>query len=185
VDFNLVITKLGTRFRDAGIEYALIGGLAMAAHGIQRSTLDMDFIILLSDMDAVDGVMAELSYKLAFRSQNVSHYQSADPRYGRIDVLHAFRDASKRMVQRAKVFPVTPYSSLPVVSLEDLIGLKVQAAFNDPTRNESDWSDIREIVRHAGRFKLRLDWPLIGDYLALFAQEHSLEPLKQLYGPAD
>lgn len=157
----------------------------MAAHGIQRSTLDMDFIILRSEMDAVDGILSELSYKLAFRSQNVSHYQSPDSRFGRIDVLHAFRDASKRMVQRATAIPVSPNSSLPVVSLEDLIGLKVQAAFNDPTRNESDWGDIREIVHHAGRYKLQLDWPLIGDYLALFSQEHSLEPLKQLYGPAD
>lgn len=42
---------LVSAFNDAGIEYALCGGLAMAAHGFVRATLDIDFLIRPESLD--------------------------------------------------------------------------------------------------------------------------------------
>jgi hypothetical protein len=39
------LKELASSFEDAGIDFALCGGLAMAAHGFVRATLDIDFLI--------------------------------------------------------------------------------------------------------------------------------------------
>lgn len=38
---------------DAGIEYAVCGGWAMAIHGLPRATMDIDLLILARDLDRV------------------------------------------------------------------------------------------------------------------------------------
>src|SRR3954463_3097502 len=52
------LKELASSFEDAGIDFALCGGLAMAAHGFVRATLDIDFLIReesLSDAYRVAG----------------------------------------------------------------------------------------------------------------------------------
>ncbi len=177
---NLV--RIVTALDAKGIRYALIGGMAMAMRGIQRATFDLDFILLSDDLDESDAILDSIGYMCAFRSANVSHYQGKDLALGRIDFLHAFRPATLGMLERAQRLPLTPDCSIPVVHLEDLIGLKVQAAFNDPSRSIGDWSDIHLLVRHAGLAGQNLDWELLGDYLGIFDQSHQLPILQQLHG---
>lgn len=164
------------------MRYALIGGLAMAFRGVQRTTLDADFILLADDLDTCHSILESLGYRRAFHSENVSHYSAALPALGRVDLLHAFRPATLGMLQRAERLPLTADCSIPVVQTEDLIGLKVQAACNDPTRADGDWSDIHQLVRYVGQSGQTLDWKLLGDYLALFDQSHHLTSLQDLHG---
>jgi hypothetical protein len=46
--FNF-IRRLTARLDEAGVKYALIGGMAMAMRGVQRATFDLDFLIMISD----------------------------------------------------------------------------------------------------------------------------------------
>lgn len=181
--FSQVVAELGAR----KIRFAMIGGMAMAFRGLQRSTLDLDFILLHDDLPAVDAILRSHGYRRAFESENVSHYQSPDPDYGRIDLLHAFRPATLGMLERAEILPGPAGSQVPVVHLEDLIGLKVQAAVNDPSRSARDWADIEWIVRHAGTSPQPLDWELIGSYLSLFELDEKLAELQHIHrhGPPD
>ncbi len=61
----------------------------MALRGLQRTTVDLDFILVLVDMGRADLVLRALGYARVFHSQNVSHYESPDLVWGRIDILHA------------------------------------------------------------------------------------------------
>src|SRR5437867_1660069 len=45
------LSALASAFDNARIDYALCGGLAMAAHGFVRATLDIDFLILPESLD--------------------------------------------------------------------------------------------------------------------------------------
>lgn len=182
MDFESKLPPLCKAFHAAGIRYALIGGLAMAMRGVQRATLDVDFILVLEDMPAANTILQGLGYQLVFHSENVSHYRSCQPDQARIDVLHAFRGPTLGMLDRAESLEFSADTRLPVVHLEDLIGLKVQASVNDPSRHDRDWSDIRMMVQHAARQCLPLDWELIGDYLTLFDLADEIAPLQQLYG---
>jgi hypothetical protein len=181
MDFVTILPMLIGRFDDRRIRYALIGGLAMALRGVQRTTIDADFILLSDDLAACDAILDSLGYRRVFRSENVSHYHGINPALGQIDLLHAFRPATLGMLERAQRLPLTPDCSIPVVHLEDLIGLKVQAACNDPSRSIGDWNDIHLLVRHAGLTGQNLDWELLGDYLALFDQSHQLPILQQVH----
>ncbi len=181
MDFANTLSKIVAEFDSQGIRYALIGGLAIALRGIQRSTLDADFIILSDSIQTCDLILGRMGYKLVFRSENVSHYFGSDASLKRIDFLHAFRSATLGMLDRAERLPINLSSSIPVVHLEDLIGLKIQASVNDPDREINDWSDIYRIIDHSARTGHQLDWVLIQDYLAVFKQEYKLQEIKDRY----
>jgi hypothetical protein len=184
MNFLETLPALVSRFDAAGIRYALIGGLAMAARGIQRATLDIDFILLLDDLEPADAILRSLGFRREFHSENVSHYLADDPVSGRIDLLHAFRRPALGMLDRAERLDLLPMLPLPVVRIEDLIGLKIQAAANDPTRHRNDWNDIALLLELAGRQRLPLDWELINDYLTIFGLQQQLPELRQIHGTA-
>lgn len=49
---------------EAGIDYAVCGGWAMAIHGLPRATMDIDLMILADDLDAAWMVAKNLSYDI-------------------------------------------------------------------------------------------------------------------------
>ena len=182
MNFETTVPRIAAEFAAAGIRYALIGGLAMAMRGVQRATLDVDFILLLEDLSNAHDRLLKLGYHRAFHSENVSHYLAEDSALGRVDLLHAFRGPSLGMLDRAEMLELVSGLSLPVVHVEDLIGLKIQAAVNDPSRHRRDWSDIHLLVENAALQDSPLDWDLLADYLALFDLARELGSLQQLYG---
>lgn len=182
MNFTRVIHDVVGALERAGIRYALIGGFAMALRGVQRATMDLDFILALDDMDKADAVLRQHGYVRVFHSENVSHYESPDQEWGRIDILHAFRAPSVRMLERAEAIAIEPGLSLRVVHVEDIVGLKIQALVNDPTRAEDDWHDIRALLRAAREQGTTLDWELIAEYLRIFGLDAKLAELKEHYG---
>ena len=185
MDFISVIETVIRQLDKEGVRYALIGGFAMGLRGIQRATVDLDFILMLDDLKKADKIFTHSGYTRTFYTENVSHYESDDQVLGRIDILHAFRGPSLSMLDRAERVPLTEDFSLPVVQMEDLIGLKIQAAHNDPSRNLSDWTDIRLLIENSSHNKQSVDWDLIGDYLELFNKKDKLVEMKNWYGSID
>lgn len=185
MDFAQVLARLSHRLDAAQVRYALIGGFAMALRGVQRATMDLDFILMLEDLETAHRILHELGYQREFHSENVSHYLNPDESWGRIDILHAFRGPSLGMLRRAERMPVGSHVNLPVVAIEDLIGLKVQAIANDPARAIADWHDIALLLSAAQEQRLTLDWELLEDYLRLFHFEAKLPELKAIHGAAD
>jgi len=49
-----VLAALVEGFRSEGVEYALIGGFALGLWGVQRATVDLDFLIHRDRLPAVD-----------------------------------------------------------------------------------------------------------------------------------
>ncbi|MSU25519.1 MAG: hypothetical protein EXS37_21060 [Opitutus sp.] len=63
MNFSKVLTELSGRLDAAGIRYALIGGFAMALRGVQRATMDLDFLLMLDDLDKAHAIFGELGYR--------------------------------------------------------------------------------------------------------------------------
>src|SRR5207248_10458958 len=99
MNFEQVISVLPGELERAGVHFALIGGFAMGLRGVQRATGDMDFILMLEDLEKADTILQRLGYRREFRSENVSHYLSPESAWGRIDILHAFRGPSLGMLK--------------------------------------------------------------------------------------
>ncbi len=162
MDFKSVIKKLIARFDAKNVSYGLMGGFALGLWGVSRSTADLDFLVDRNDMGSVDSIMKDLGYQCRFTSDNVSQYVSGIRIFGEVDYLHAFREASREMLERAVIKDVFGGDTkIRVLRPEDLIGLKMQAIKNDAARKESDLADIKALIAALGD---KLDRPLIIKY---------------------
>lgn len=185
MDFSKVIAAVIGDLDRAGVRYALIGGFAMGLRGVQRATHDLDFILMLDDLPKADVALSALGYQRVFHSENVSHYVSTKSEWGRIDILHAFRTPSVSMLARAERLALNEELTIPVVQIEDLIGLKLQALGNDTSRTVGDWHDIQLLLQSAKRRGVVVDWELLGSYLQALEMTDKLPQLKDIYGAAD
>ncbi|MBK1631330.1 hypothetical protein CKO31_11385 [Thiohalocapsa halophila] len=185
MDFLQVLRQVGQRLEAARVRFALIGGFAMALRGVQRATVDLDFLLMLDDLERADEILRSAGYSRDFHSENVSHYIGEPPDLGRIDILHAFRGPSLSMLRRADQIPVADGLTLPVARVEDIVGLKVQAAVNDPQRAAADWADIKLLVEARAALGRALDWELIKDYLHIFGLDAELPRIEGWYGKTD
>jgi len=162
MDFKAVTSGLLQRFAERRVRYGLIGGFALGLWGGSRSTVDLDFLVHRDDAGTIDVIMKELGYACGFKSENVSQYVSPQKIFGEVDFLHAFRQASMEMLDRAvekKIF--NGEILIKVLMPEDLIGLKLQAIKNNAARKEQDMADIKALTfARLGK----LDWELIQRY---------------------
>lgn len=180
MDFKLVFERLLTAFEKYDIKYALIGGFALGLFGGGRTTLDLDFLVDRGDMEKVDTIMQGLGYECKYKTENVSQYVSPLKVFGEIDFLYAFRSPSLSMLQRAeekKIFNETV--PIMVLTVEDLIGLKVQAIANDESRKAIDLPDIESLI---AMHKKTVNWLLIEEYFTLFGFKELLTELRIKYG---
>jgi predicted nucleotidyltransferase len=180
MDFKLAMKNILSAFEREAIDYALIGGFALGLWGVTRATVDIDFLVLLESIERAHGVMTRLGYELRYKSDNVSQYISPVKLFGEIDFLHAFRDISKSMLQRADRKPIFDGAmQVKVLRPDDLIGLKVQAIANDPERRNNDLADIEALMHLHGK---ALDWALVKSYFKLFDFDALYIDLRSRYG---
>jgi hypothetical protein len=140
-----------------GVRYVLIGGLAANAHGVRRTTRDVDVIVertrenLARLADAaralevgspvVDSRMRELDpldpADLA-RAANVS----LDTRNGELDVMNEAKGAPAFDLLAGRAVVVEVFGTcVPVASLDDLIALKDAAGRDVDLRDIADLTD--------------------------------------------
>lgn len=120
------------KLEENGIEYALCGGLAMAVHGIPRSTVDIDLLVQKTSLERIKGKARELGYTLEATPMNFANGAVEIHRISKID-------PDSRDILMVDILMVTPSllkvweareklewegSPLFVVSREGLIFLK-------------------------------------------------------------
>ena len=171
MDLRSVLVEIHTALAGEGIEHALIGGLALAAHGSARATVDVDLLADGERADTIDRLLRERGYACLLRTEHVGNYASDLPERGRVDFLFARRAHGKAMLERAVVADLLG-SRLRVVDPSDLIGLKVQSSSNDPSRRHRDLADIGWLLEHAS-----LEMDRVREYFRLFDREEELDVL--------
>lgn len=148
---------------------ALIGGLALAAHGVVRATQDVDLLIDAADADRAHAKLQTLGYDCVHRSVEAANYERVDEG---LDLLYAHRSAARHILAGAEVRE-TPLGELRVVSAEGLIAFKLQSYCNDPDRAR-DLEDMRSLL-HVNRDSLNMQ--RVRDYFILFEREPLLDDL--------
>ena len=182
MDFELVLKRLISDFSRLRIRCAAIGGFALGVLGVPRQTLDLDFLVHRDDLEKLDGALTALGYSRVFQSENVSQYRHPDAAWGSVDIIHAFRKISLAMLDRAKDYPALGgKQSLRTAQPEDVIGLKVQAMFNDPERRAQEQNDIERLMAQYGR---RLDWDRIQEFYHVFGLAQEAKKLRERFDVA-
>jgi len=180
MDFEKVLGLLLKDFEKEDVRYSMIGGFGLGALGIMRATMDLDFLVDHKDLGKIREIMNKYEYNCVYESENVSQYVSELKVFGEIDFLHAFRNKSLAMLDRAKTVAVFGGRlKIRVLMPEDIIGLKLQALVNDRTRENKELADIEEVLSHLGS---ELDWEMIEDYFELFQKGDVFKSFKEKYG---
>ena len=163
------IAQVVVELDHARLPFALIGGLALAAHRVVRATSDVDLLVRAEDAPQFARIVEKLGYRCLHESADAANYLRGDER---LDVLLASRAIARGLLESAQARH-TPFGDLRVVSAEGLIAFKLQALVNDPRRTR-DLEDIRQLMR-ANRATLNLEQ--VRGYFQLFDREALLDEL--------
>jgi len=124
-----------------GVDCILIGGFAVNWHGYTRNTLDVDFMVVAEQLDAVRRIMTQAGFTNIAIQENVAFFSAPDSPL-RVDFLRVDRNTMDRLLANAMTANVHG-SDVKVPALRDLSGRKIFALSQDiPRRIGKDLPDI-------------------------------------------
>ncbi len=135
--------------------------------GLSRATIDVDLLIEFENKMKAEDLLCKNGFILVHESDEFLQFQGI----GLLDILLAKRPLSRKMLKSASLI-----ESLQIKCLlpEDIIGLKIQAFSNDPSREFQDKSDIQFLIQN----RAGLDWVKIKEYAELFDKWDEIEAIK-------
>ena len=153
---------------DHDIHHILIGGLALVCHGSTRSTVDLDLLVLEEKKAQLKTLLEKTGFKIINETQEIIQFSGL----GYVDILLARRPLSQKML---KAHHDNGPEGIPFAKAEDLIGLKIQAYKNDPSREHQDKADIQFLIENTEK----LDWEKVKSYADLFDEWKVLNEIKK------
>ena len=171
------LRRLTRRLDAEKIPYALIGGMALAAHGFVRMTQDVDILITPEGLAAFQARCVGHGYVPAFSGAQKSFRDTET--HVRIEIITTGEypgDGKPKPV----VFPDPAFSSiehegLHILTLEKLIELKLASGMTAPQRLR-DLADVQDVIAALNLpedFAKRLDASVRANYRELWVAAQS------------
>lgn len=145
------LRRLATRLREEALDYALIGGMALVAHGYRRFTEDVDILMTGETLEAFRERLVGLGYRPAFPGA-AKTFRDAETGV-KIEVVTsgeypgdgkpkpvAFPDPRNARFER---------DGLWLITLEKLIELKLASGLSAPHRLK-DLADVQDLILRLG-----------------------------------
>ena len=148
-NIGYIFDVVGQKLPADGIEFLMIGGHAVNHYGYSRATIDVDFMIASSDVDAVRSVMKAAGFSNVSQSENVVFFNNPDVPY-RVDFLQVDEATLRTLVDGAQRIEYGGQSLL-VPCILDLIAMKLFSLKNGSAkREEKDFPDIVHLAVEHG-----------------------------------
>ncbi len=133
------------------IDYAVVGGIALAFHDVPRLTKDIDILIKPDDLEAVQQILEELGYHASappwtFRKTRVTLHRFLkieEPAYVFVDILVGHEATHQAIIERA-LEELWADGVVRFATKEDLIWMKHQRG------SDQDQVDIRRLEDDQG-----------------------------------
>jgi hypothetical protein len=146
VDFRGELVEISAFLATAGAPIAVIGGVALAAYGHPRMTLDLDVVTSGVVQDALIGFMERRGFETLHRSSGYSNHRHADRRRGRVDVMYVRGETERRLFAGVRHLPGPGGQLIAVPRPEHLIAMKVQAMRDAPERTLQNLADVAYLL---------------------------------------
>lgn len=137
-------------FKQANIDYALVGAFALKAYGYLRATEDVDFLVRGDHQKRIITYLESLGYETIYRSPGYSNHVHPLANLGRIDFIYVEGETAETIFSEARPLLVLDDLAVPVVRAEHLIALKVFAMKNDPERFFREMADLQYLLTLPG-----------------------------------
>lgn len=171
-DVYETLRALTSRLKEEGLEYAVIGGMALVAHGYRRFTEDVAILMTAETLRQFKEKFVGLGYVPAFTTASKSF---RDTRTGvKVEVMTTGEypgDGGPKPV----VFPNPAEARIEreglwVLTVEKLIELKLASGLSAPHRLK-DLADVQELIAQLklpSEFAEKLDASVRGEYQRLW-----------------
>lgn len=146
MDFSDALRHVAAHLGD-DTPWAVIGGLALAAHGAGRLTHDLDIVTERGAQKELVAYFESLGYETLHVSSGYSNHAHADSSMGRIDVVYVDGETARTLFAETAEEEIVPGLRVRVPRAEHLIAMKLLAAKNDPTRRLQEMADIAALMR--------------------------------------
>jgi hypothetical protein len=145
---NKTLTRLSTDLDEHGIDYAVIGAVALLAHGYPRFTEDIDLVMTTEGLQRFHKELIGLGYVPAFPGAKKRIRSTTDG--VSIEVMTTGEypgDGKPKPVSMPEpVAASTEIDGIRFVTLEKLIELKLASGISAPDRLK-DLADVQELIK--------------------------------------
>ncbi len=145
---NDALSKLADDLRKNGIDYAVIGAVALNQHGYQRFTSDIDILLTREGLERFRGKLVGLGYRPAFEGATKKFRSTSENVPVEIIVEGEYPgDGLPKPVQ----FPSPADASIDIdgiqtIDLKTLVELKLSSGMTAPDRLK-DLADVQELIK--------------------------------------
>ncbi len=147
-DVHETVNMLAKDLDDAGIEYAIIGGMALNAHGSRRETVDVDVLVRPEGLEEFRSRLVGRGYVATFPTAKKSFRNTRTNTVVEFIATGEFPGDGK---PKPVVFPdpakvKITVDGVCVVNLPTLINLKIASGMTQPSRRR-DLADVQDLIR--------------------------------------
>jgi hypothetical protein len=146
MDFVRVLRLIDGFFRGIDRPYGVVGAIGIAAHGVSRSTLDVDLVVHRDDQDELISFLEGRGYRTEHVSSGYSNHVHDERDLGRVDVVYVGGETAIRILGGVVMKPGPEGGEIPVPRPEHLAAMKLFGIRNDPRRVVQDLADIQRIL---------------------------------------
>lgn len=150
MNFGTVLGVVASFLEEKGFRYALIGGIALAAYGLPRTTVDVDLAVESAAQDDLVRFLESRGYETLNRSRGYSNHLHSDSDQGSLDFVYVGGETADRLFAGCHRLQGPGGMEVPVPKPEHLAALKVLAMKNDPARTFQEMADIRFLLTLPG-----------------------------------
>lgn len=169
---NETLAQVSADLERNGIDYMVIGAVALMAHGYPRFTEDIDLVLTPEGLEAFHQNLIGLGYAPAFEGARKRLRSTRDGVPIEIITSGGFPGDGK---PKPVSFPIPAEASIDIdgvriVTLEKLVELKLASGMTAPDRLK-DLADVQELIKTRGLssdFANELDPYVRNEYLRLY-----------------
>lgn len=158
-------------FKREKMDYGVIGAFALYAYGYVRATRDIDFITRIEYQKKILVYLESLGFETLLKSSAFSNHLHPIGAV-KVDIMYVDRITADDIFKSTKNRMIFKDFSVPVVSAEHLVAMKLFAVQNNPERKFKDFSDIKEILMHTTFNK-----SIVRNYFKKYGQESYFEEI--------
>ena len=142
-----LIERLTAEAGKRGLEFLLIGGHAVNAHGYERTTLDFDFLVPAADLPAWKAVLAGLDYHPIHETKAFAQFEPGEGAGFRIDLMLVDAPTFGKLMAGSEV-RIYGGCEIRVAGVLHLIAMKLHATRTwDRAVQGKDFYDILNLIR--------------------------------------
>jgi predicted nucleotidyltransferase len=154
-----IFETLNQKSREAGLQFLVMGGHAINAHGYERQTADVDILVRSKDREAWKTLLSSLGYRVFHEQDTFMQFSAPEAGAWPVDLMFVNEQTFSKML--AESIEVTMKGTgVKIPSVEHLIALKLHALkYTNPRRELKDLLDVVSLLEankidpNGGKFK--------------------------------